>query len=429
MNKINIWIINHNAQPPSLGGLNRHYYFKKYSDNSIYNIKIITSSKIHNSTANIVDKKSIIKKETIDDVEFLFLKTNDYKSNSIKRKINFLSFAWKIKKLPKLLKEKPDLIYASSPDIFSAYYSVKLAKKLKIPCVVEVRDLWPESIIEYNNFSSKNIFIKIMYSMEKWIYKHATSIVFTTEGEKQYIVDKGWTKSISLDKCYYINNGVDFSNIEYLKTNFKMEEIFEQSNKIRCVYIGSIRKANHIELIIDAAKLLEKYKNIEFDFFGDGTEKKLLEEKCKKLNLNNCHFYGYVDSKYIPYILSKSDINILNYIQSKTLQYGGSQNKLFSYLASGNPIISTIKMNYNLIEQGKCGITLENNSAEELANAIKYLVNLPLNERIKIGKNGLKIAEEFDYQNLTKRFLYVIEKTLYGKSNYEYKQYEGEKIK
>ena len=83
-------------------------------------------------------------------------------------------------------------------------------------------------------------------------------------------------------------------------------------------------------------------------------------------------------------------------------------------------------MNYNLIEQGKCGITLENNSAEELANAIKDLINLPLNERIKIGKNGLKIAKEFDYQNLTKRFLYVIEKTLYGKSNYEYWQYVGE---
>lgn len=425
-----IWIINHDAQPPSLGGLCRHYYFKKYSKEKDFDIKIITSSVIHNTQIDLLAGcKGFLGKREVDGEEFVFLKTNTYKKNSLRRKLNYLSFAWKLKKLPKALNEKPDLIYTSSPDIFAVYYAVKLAKKLKVPCVVEIRDLWPESIIEYSDFSPKHPLIQIMYKMEKWIYKNATSIVFTTEGEKQYLVDKGLTKAVSLNKCYYINNGVDFSNVQTLKENYTMQdEWLDNPDIIKCTYIGSIRKANHVQMIVETAERLRENENIRFLFFGDGTEKEMLEKYCLDNGLTNCRFYGKVDSKKIPYILSKSDMNILNYRQAKTLKYGGSQNKLYDYLASGKPIISTVLMNYNLIERFQCGVTLEEYSAENLAKTILELSQKSQEERLEMGKNGLIGAEEFDYKNLTKRFLYVVEKTLYGESKEPYKVYEGEKI-
>ena len=425
-----VWIINHNAQAPSLGGLCRHYYFKKYSKETNFDIKIITSSVVHNTKIDMLDgSNDFLAKKEIDGEEFVFLKTNKYNKNSISRKLNFLSFAWKLKKLPKKLQEKPDLIYTSSPDIFAAYYSVKLAKKLKVLCVVEIRDLWPESIIEYGGFSPKHPLIQIMYKMEKWIYKNASSIVFTTEGEKQYLIDKGWTKSVDLNKCYYINNGVDFSNLQNLKDSYVMADKFlDDESLVKCTYIGSLRKANHVQMVVDAAERLREQSNITFLFFGDGTEKEALETYCTEHGLKNCHFYGKIDSKYIPHILSKSDINILNYKQAKTLKYGGSQNKLFDYLASGKPIISTVSMNYNLIERFDCGITLKEYSVEELAKAIVGISEKTQEERFEMGKKGLLAAEEFDYKALTKRFLYVIEKTLYGESKEPYKIYEGEKI-
>ena len=110
------------------------------------------------------------------------------------------------------------------------------------------------------------------------------------------------------------------------------------------------------------------------------------------------------------------------------MKYGGSQNKLFDYLASGKPIISTVAMNYNLIERYKCGVTLNEWSPQELAQTIIDLLSKSKEERLEMGKNGLVCAEEFDYKNLTKRFLYVIEKTLYGESKEFYKIYDGEKI-
>ena len=428
--KKKVWIINHNAQAPSLGGLCRHYYFKKYAKDTDFDIKIITSSVIHNTKIDMLaGSKDFLGIKEVDGEEFVFIKTNTYKKNSFRRKLNFLSFAWSLKKLPKKLKEIPDLIYTSSPDIFAAYYAVKLAKKLKVPCVVEIRDLWPESIIEYNDFSPKHPLIKILYRMEKWIYKNAQSIVFTTEGEKQYLLDKKLEKEVDLGKCYYINNGVDFSNVQTLKEAFQIEdEVLNDENRFKCTYVGSMRKANHVQMITETAKLLKEKENVSFLFFGDGTEKEILEEECKQNGLTNCYFYGKVDSKYIPYILSKSDVNILNYRQAKTLQYGGSQNKMFDYLASGKPIISTVTMNYNPIEKYECGVTLTNYTEQELAQTISDLASLTKEAREEMGNRGLKCAEEFDYRNLTKRFLYVVEKTLFGESEQPYKIYEGEKI-
>ncbi|MBE6639336.1 MAG: glycosyltransferase family 4 protein [Ruminococcaceae bacterium] len=429
MNK-KIWVINHNAQPPSLGGLCRHYYFKKYSKDTEYDIRIITSSVIHNTKINMIeDPGQFLAIKEVDGEEFVFLNSNTYEGNSFKRKLNFLSFAWKLKKLPKKLHEKPDVIYTSSPDIFAAFYAIKLARKLKVPCVLEIRDLWPESIIEYNGFSKNHPLIQIMYKMEKWMYKHASSIVFTTEGERQYILDRGWEKKIDLNKCYYINNGVDFSALEAKREAHIFEDpILHNTDTVKCAYVGSIRKANSVQMIADAAKILKDNQNIEFLFFGDGTEKASIERFCKENQLNNCHFYGKVDSLYIPYICKQADINILNYQQAKTLKYGGSQNKLFDYLSSGTPIISTVQMNYNLVDRAKCGITLVEHTAEELAKKIEYLAGLAPEERAAMGENGIETAKEFDYRVLTERFLFVIEKTLYGQSKRNYKVYEGEKI-
>ena len=117
---------------------------------------------------------------------------------------------------------------------------------------------------------------------------------------------------------------------------------------------------------------------------------------------------------------------MLNYRQAKTLKYGGSQNKLFDYLASGKPIISTVQMNYNLIDKYNCGITLEKCTPEHLAQAVMDLDEKSKEERLKMGKRGLECAEEFDYKVLTERFLHVIEKTLHGESKRHYKIYEGE---
>ena len=74
-----IWIINHYAIPPSMGGLVRHYYFSKYLQEKGHEVKIFTSSKIHNTNINIIQDKKLFKEQEIDGIKYTFVKNSYYK--------------------------------------------------------------------------------------------------------------------------------------------------------------------------------------------------------------------------------------------------------------------------------------------------------------------------------------------------------------
>lgn len=195
---MNIWIVNHYAIPPSMGGLVRHYYFSKYLQKKGHNVKIFTSSKIHNTDINMIQDKSLYKEQMMDGVEYTFVRSRDYKGNGLDRIINMIDTPFKIQKAMKVFYkgEKPDVIYTSSPDLFVALFALVFGRRHKIPVVVEIRDLWPESIVEYSGMSKKNPIIQILYQLEKWIYKKADQLIFTMEGGKDYIKDKKWDNQL-----------------------------------------------------------------------------------------------------------------------------------------------------------------------------------------------------------------------------------------
>lgn len=407
----NIWIINHYAIPPSLGGLNRHYYFAKHLINRGYNVRIITSSAIHNTNVNIIeDKNTFYQEKEMDGIVYTYIRTSSYKGNGIKRIKNMFEFALKIKKCRKIFKEKPDVIYTSSPDLFTAYFAEKLAKKLKVPCVVEIRDLWPLSIVEYKGISSKNPAITALYRMEKSIYKKADAIVFTMEGGRDYIVDKGWDKQINLDKIYNINNGVDLELFEKNKLENPFCDIdLDDDNIFKVVYVGSIRKVNNIKLLIDCAQKMQTVnKQVKFIVFGDGNEKELLENYCNENNIDNIVFKGFVNKKFVPDILTKADINIINVQQTDIMKYGCSLNKLFDYLAAGKPIVSNLKVNYDLIKKYNCGITTDNQNSDTMMQAIQDIFCLSEEKYKELCINAKNGATDYDFEKLTNKLEDVI---------------------
>ena len=414
---MNAWIINQTATPPSLGGLVRHYYFAKYLKQNNNDIKIITSSKIHNTDINFIDDNSLYINKEIDNMEYTFVKTCNYVSNGAKRIYSMLQFANNAKRTCKSLMskgEKPDVIYTSSPTPFSAFIAIKFAKSQNIKSVLEIRDLWPASIVAYSNISEKNPIIKILYRLEKWMYKNADNLIFTFPGGKDYICDKGWDKDIDLSKIYNVNNGVDLEEFNYNKVNYVYEdEDLQNENLFKVIYMGSIRQAYNILALVEAAKILsdQGHSNIKILVFGDGTEREELEEKCKEYGLNNIVFKGKVEKKYIASILSHSDLNIVNVIHSEIIsKYGSSWNKLFEYLASGKPILSNNPVNYDLIKKYNCGISKVMSSPAEYAESILSFSKMPKSEYDSMCSNVLSLVKEYDYKNLTKQIEEILAK-------------------
>ena len=407
---MNIWIVNHYAIPPSMGGLVRHYYFSKYLQKKGHTVKIFTSSKIHNTDINMIKDRSLYREEMEDGVEYTFVRSRDYKGNGMDRVINMMDLPFKTWKAMKLFykKQKPDVIYTSSPDLFVAFFALRFGRKYKIPVVVEVRDLWPESIVEYNKISRKNPIIQILYQLEKWIYKKADQLIFTMEGGKEYICDKGWDKVVDLNKVNHVNNGVDLEEFEenYEKYQIEDKDLLDKS-KFNVVYVGSVRQVNNLATLIDAAKELKPYRNVQILIYGDGTERATLEETCRKFQLN-VKFKGRVEKKYIPYILKNSDLNVINVRPAALNKYGCSWNKLFEYMASGKPIISTVKMGYCILDRYQCGLSLEECTPRALADMILKIHDMPEDTYAQMAENAREGAKDFDFSVLTERLYQVI---------------------
>lgn len=405
-----IWIINHYAIPPSLGGLVRHYYITKFLQRSGNEVKLFTSSKIHNSDVNMITDGSLYVEKEMDGIEYTFVRGSNYKGNGIARIKNMLEFPVRIWKVCKKF-EKPDVIYTSSPSPFTAFSAILMAKHRKVKVVLEVRDLWPESIVEYNDISRKNPIVLLLYQLEKWLYKNADRIVFTMEGGKQYIQEKGWDKVIDLNKVHHVNNGVDLEEFDYNRDKFQIEdEDLDNPHTYKIIYTGSLRKANsQIFLLFKAIELMqgEEYRDYSFLIYGRGEIEEELKGICKEKHINNVKFKGYVEKKYIPYILSKCDLNVLNCAPSKMLRFGGSQNKLFDYLASGRPILAGEDTKYSITGNEQCGISRHYTGAEDVVDAIKEIRSGDFsNTHIR------KVAEQYDYNVLTEKIIKIIEEMI-----------------
>ena len=174
---------------------------------------------------------------------------------------------------------------------------------------------------------------------------------------------------------------------------------------------------NNVGNILDAAYLLRSHDDIQFLIFGDGSERRMLEQRVLDEKLTNVKIKGFVNKQFIPYILSMSSVNLLNYSPTQyNWARGNSSNKLFEYMASGRPIISTVKMGYSIIEKYKCGFELENGTPRELADAILKVKEMPKEEYDRLGRNARLGAFDFDFGVLTEKLIEVIEAVLaYGR--------------
>lgn len=404
---MNIWIINHYAMPPKYEMRLRTIMMAKYLQEAGHKVKILCASTIHNTNINLIDKNGpLYIEKSYEGLEYVHIKTSEYSGNGLSRIKNMLQFPFRLIKVSKQINTKPGVIICDLGAMLAPipYF---ISKSIGAEFVLEVRDLWPESIIEYKKLSRKNPFVKLMYFVEKWVYKKSDKIVFTMEGGRDYITEKGWDKVIDVSKVYHINNGVDLKTFNENKEKYSIvDEDLNDDTKFKVIYAGSIRLANNVKKIVEAARIIQEsnFANIKFLIYGDGSDKLQLEDFCKKNDIKNVKFKGQVDKKLIPFVLSKSDINILHFEQNSLKKYGGSLNKMFEYFASGKPTVSDCEFGYDLINRYKAGVSMNLLAADQIANVIINFYEMDSQEYNEYCNNSLKAADDFDYKKLISRF-------------------------
>ena len=414
--KKRIWMINHYATNMYYDAAGRHQSLAKHLVKKGYEVVIFCANTIHNSNDSVdLGDALFIEKEGPDDVKYVFVKTSPYKGNGLSRIMNMVEFWINVKKVAKKIAKKsgkPNILLSSSVHPLALVAGIQLSKCFKIPCISEVRDLWPETFVEFGMLKRTSIIAKILYCGEHWIYKKSNRLIFTMPGGKNYIIDKAWQKDINIDKVHYLNNGIDLEDFDYNKENYIVEDEDLNNDKLfKVVYTGSIRTANQVHVFAEMAKLYKSkgINDVIFIIYGDGDQREKIQEYCQNECLDNIVFKGRVQKKYIPYIVSSGDLNIVTDQKNNLGKYGVSWNKLFEYMASGKPTLANYDMgNYNLIEEYNFGIAREFDSIEDFAEAVLQLKEASKEEYENFSANARKAAREFNYMNLADKLEEII---------------------
>ncbi|MGE4284675.1 MAG: glycosyltransferase family 4 protein, partial [Clostridia bacterium] len=307
-----IWFVSHYAMPPKYEMREKTQKFAHFFKNIGHEVLLVTASTIHGTDINLISDNRAFIEEDYDGLKYLHIRCSNYAGNGLSRIVNMLEFGWRLKRnIGKF--DIPNVIVA---DVNCINYRAiaDICKKYNIRFIIDIRDLWPLSIVEYLNISEKNPIIKYLYHREKSMFIRADEIIFSIEGGWDYIVDKGWTKYIDKEKVHHINNGVDLAQFNIKKETYRMESLGSlcDESSFNVVYTGSIRRANGLLLLLDAAKIIREIQpNIQFLLFGDGDDKPELEKYCREYKLNNVHFLGRIDKNFIPFVLSMADCNVL----------------------------------------------------------------------------------------------------------------------
>lgn len=409
---MHIWIINHYANITYYDEGGRHYCFAKYLKGKGHEPVIFCSNAYHGI------KKKYFKyvgrwTEKIQPsikVPYVFVKNKTYSVNGVERIINMVDFYFNIKKAAKeyaRLNGKPDIIYASSVHPLTLLAGIQLSKFFKVKCVCEVRDLWPESLIAYGIIGKKNIITRALRLLEHYIYRKCDALIFTMEGGYQYIIEQHWDSSVPKDKVYIINNGIDLAEYRDNLENYSVKDVhLDDKHLFKVVYVGSIRKVNNIGLLLDIAKNVDN-KSIVFLIWGSGDELEDLKNKVVKEDIKNVFFKGRVEKKYIPYITSKSNLNIAHNGQSSIFKYGISFNKIFDYFAAGIPILCDFESSYNPVITFGAGVEVQSTDPKNVAKEITRIAELDEKTKARFSDGAITAAQYYNYEKLTEELISI----------------------
>ena len=391
--KQRIWIINQYANTADMPGGTRHYEIATYLVKKDLEIELFSSD------FNLSKRKflrlnflQIHKKEKINGINWHWLRVIPYQKNNWKRYLNQASFCihFFLRQILKitfdmLKKRRPDLIIASSPQLPVAFFALLISKIFRIPFIFEVRDLWPQVLIDLAGMNSNGFFIKFLTKIEFLIYRNSNCVVVLSKGAKKYVRKRGAKNVIWLPNGPDLNRFKSISNQNYIKSN-KKKLIFN------CIYAGAHGVANDLENVIEAAKLLVK-KPIKFIFIGDGPEKEKLINQA--FGLKNVEFIPPLSKELMPMKLAFADAILVSLKDVDLFKYGISPNKLYDAYALSIPVICTIKGSIKKeIETNKLGYIADPGKPKELAKAIMKMYELPIKERRKMGKRAREIAEK-----------------------------------
>ncbi len=252
-------------------------------------------------------------------------------SQPTKRMVGFITFLISAFCNSFRLRGGYDLVLASSPPVTTAVLGYLVSRVRRSKFVLEIRDLQPESGVQFGNLD-ETLFTRAIRRVMNYLYRRADQIVCVTEGINEFLNSVG----IPSEKLTTIKSGVGddfiFGHANGIRKKYGWED------KFLVVYSGTLGWVRPLETIIETAKILSDQQEIHFVFVGDGQKREELERLTGRYSLSNVTFTGLQPLENIPYYLRAGDV-LVECLKEVEVAKLAVPSKMYEYMASGKPIV------------------------------------------------------------------------------------------
>jgi glycosyltransferase involved in cell wall biosynthesis len=319
----------------------------------------------------------------------------------VRRSLAFGSFAVSSVIVGVAVTERPDVIIGTSPQLLAAAGAMGIAKIRRVPWVMEVRDLWPESIVAVGALPASSLVVKALGRVSRTLYESADRVVVVTESFRRELVTQG----ISETKIRLIPNGVDLGKFLPAEADPADRRALGGGARFVVSYMGTHGMAHDLGRLLDVAKRMKDRLDVAFAFVGDGAERSALEARARREGLGNVRFLGPQPRERMPRLYAASDLCVV-LLRKAELFTTVLPSKIFEIWGMAKPVLVAVDGEARLIvERARAGRYVPPGDSDALHDGIAELLTDPDALR-SYGRRGRAFVEqEYDRRNLAHRYL------------------------
>lgn len=350
-------------------------------------------------------RNRLVQTETIDGIKttrvWTYIAAN---RGTLRRILNYVSYMFSAS-FAGLFVRKPDIVIATSPQFFCGWAGIITSRVRRVPFILEVRDLWPDSIVAVGALRN-GLLLRLLKWLEVKMYAAAQEIVTVGKGYEEELI----RKEVQAAKISIIPNGVDREVFYPRHAEKKIREDCGLDREFVCSYVGTIGMASGLEIVLRTAKLLKDRQrhDIKFLLVGAGAVADELQQEARRQNLDNIVFLGRQDRRLIPGIISVSDACLVHLKKARIFETV-LPSKIFEASAMAKPIILGVAGHAaDLVRRADAGICIEPENAEQLFAAVVKLADDPALCRA-LGQSGHEyVMRHYDRDVTASDYLNVI---------------------
>ena len=287
-----------------------------------------------------------------------------------------------------LFLEKPDVIYANTWPIFAQGLLMLACKMRRIPLVLSIQDLYPESLfVQKRGFEKTSRLYRLLHWLDEQIAQKSSFIIVISEKFKEiYIHDR----HVPEGKIAVIPNWIDDIKMITTSTSVDIRKIHNiPTDAFLVVYGGNIGAAAGVEQLIEAFHYLPSQENIYLLLAGAGSNLSNCMLLIEKYQLERVIIHSPWLTPDTYTILSTADLCVLPTQGEQSLVSVPS--KILSYMLAGRCVLAVASPSSEaarVITDSQAGWVISTNDPISLSGQINDISKIPADELNRRGQAG-----------------------------------------